>query len=86
MLQVSVISGYYTDRTKLGFNYTVLSFEKNKMTLQLDFENPLIISREPVDPEILKIVVNDIQYFFTSFGKTISIENSELQKKLPPIY
>jgi hypothetical protein len=65
------VPGYYSDPAMLGYNYTVTEFTTKYLKLQLNFENPFEISREPVDPELLLITINDVEFFFTPFGKTI---------------
>jgi hypothetical protein len=57
-----------TDPAELGFTWKVVSFEKDKMVVQLFFDNPKYISSK-IDNDSIKIKFNEPSAFVTATGE-----------------
>jgi len=58
------LPGYYSDTKTLGYNYTITNYEPNMITLQVNFDNPLLVSSLD-DPDKIQINFNGYYFFFT---------------------
>lgn len=56
-LLVRIVPGYYSDPSKLTFNWTFISFTEQKLLIRLNLDNPLVVSSIISDPDFLKLTI-----------------------------
>ena len=68
-----------SDPEELGFTWSIEDFSKESISIQLEFENPDVISINP-DPEELVVYIKNL---YDQDGSLIS-EDFRMRKELPP--
>ena len=95
LLNTEVVGGNDSNPNNIKFSWDVVTMEKRKLELQVNFEKPLYISMEE-DPEYLEVKMLDVNMFISEEGLpivTTTDENDEddelllrmkIPKQLPP--
>jgi len=65
-LDIKVIPGYYSDPSKLGLNWTYVSFSPGLLELQLYFDDPIFVSSNRDDKDLLSITVYGYPWFVSA--------------------
>ena len=84
ILEVVVIpSGYESPEKLLIKDFSIESFDEFKLTLQVDFENPNLISNSKMAPDFLKIVFLKPMLFVDQTNNKSIDGNKPLEYELP---
>ena len=84
ILEVVVIpSGYESPEKLLIKDFSIESFDEFKLTLQVDFENPNLISNSKMAPDFLKIVLLKPMLFVDQINNKTIDEKKPLEHELP---
>ena len=78
IIELKIKPGYYSIISKLSFTYEIIDYTSRIIKIQINFENPILISSLD-DPDKLNVKFNANNYFFSEYGKTIK-ENTLLEK------
>jgi hypothetical protein len=77
------VPGEFSNPDNFGLNWTITSYEKNLMVLQLTFENPFSVSILSVR-ERLKIIFFGNQLIVSFSGIPIEQESVIVSEPIPP--
>ena len=81
VFEFRVITGAYSDFTKMNYKWRAVSYDTRSMDLQVDFENPVYISMEE-EPEFIEVVINDGTIFMSEEGLPLDIAKSNNTNRL----
>ena len=56
-LDIQVRPGYYSNLNQLGMNWTLVDFSPDQLTIQLNFENPLVVSSLQDDSDSIEVTI-----------------------------
>ena len=93
-MDAKVIIGEESDPNNIKYSWDVVSMEKRKLELQLNFEDPLYISTEE-EPEYLEVKMLNTNQFISEEGLPLKTANDnddddqlllrmKIPKQLPP--
>lgn len=80
-LEVAILPGFYSTPENLTFTYNITSYTPKLLTIQLNFDDPSIVSSLD-DPDKVQVKFNGYYFFFSDQGRTIK-EDTKLVKSLP---
>lgn len=63
ILELTIIPGVSSNRSLLKFNWTYISYTPTVLSLQLQFENPLLISSHALNPDSIQVLIHGFQFF-----------------------
>ena len=80
VLTVTIVPSSDQDPSKVGFAWRVIELTRDKMVIQLDFENATYISFEAADTLVIEF--GDPDLFITGDGIQIRPEDRRIERKL----
>jgi len=80
-LELIVKPGFYSSPENLTYSYNITGFTSRLLTLQINFDNPLLVSSFD-DPDYLRVKFNGYYFFFSEDARTIA-KGTLLEKALP---
>ena len=81
VFEFKVITGAYSDSTKMNYKWRAVSYDTRSMDLQIDFENPSYISMED-EPEYIQVIINDGSIFMSKEGLPLEIATTNSTNRL----
>ena len=81
VFEFKVITGAYSDSTKMKYKWRAVRYDTRSMDLQVDFEYPIYISMEE-EPEYIEVVINDGSIFMSKLGLPLDIANTNNTNRL----
>lgn len=67
-LDIRVSPGAYSDPILLKMNSSFVSFSPNQMKIQLDFENPLVVSSSTYSKDFIDMTIYGNSWFMDTQG------------------
>ena len=74
VFEFKVITGAYSDSTKMNYKWRAVRYDTRSTDLQVDFEYPIYISMEE-EPEYIEVVINDGSIFMSKLGLPLNLAN-----------